>query len=59
MDPRKNRDQRLFLLAGLGRVGTKEDAKRVEGHLEVLADQKIDPQWIAELNSLRSFLELL
>jgi len=59
MDPRKNRDQRLFLLAGMGRIGTKEDAKRVEGYLELLKEQKIDPQWIAELNSLRSFLNLL
>ena len=59
MDPRKNRDQRLFLLAGMGRIGTKEDAKRVEGYLEILKEQKIDPQWIAELNSLQSFLSLL
>ena len=60
MDPRKERDQRLFLLAGMGRVGTKEDAKRVNAHIDELSQQKrVDPQWLAELRSLRAFLSLL
>ena len=59
MHPMKDRDQRLFLLAGMGRIGTKEDAVRVNAHLDELADQKIDPQWIAELQSLEAFLAAL
>ena len=60
MDPRKERDQRLFLLAGMGRVGTKEDAKRVNAHIDELSQQKrVDPQWLAELRSLHAFLSLL
>ena len=33
MDPMKDRDQRLFLLAGLGRTGTQADAIRVTAYL--------------------------
>ena len=56
MDPMKDRDQRLFLLAGLGRTGTQADAIRVTAYLSELEDQKVDPQWIAELKSLEAFL---
>lgn len=60
MDPRKERDQRLFLIAGMGRIGTKKDAARVEAYLTELSHEgKVDPQWILELNSLHSFLRNL